>query len=448
MSSKCLKYWIVIIIIFFFNVVCRAEQEATFVRKVEWVGKGHWLKADLHVHTRFSDGKHSVAEVVEKAADFGVDVIAITDHSDYNLKAATTEYFEEINAVRNRYPDMIILAGVEWNIPPWGGREHSCVIIHPSAEKSMVMTEAEETFDTYNPLSVIKYIFDDIYRNKHSATLADECLKWLEVNATAHDILPIIIYNHPSRKDANSMENVDDIERWRTVNDLVIGFEGSPGHQGTEPPGAYKRKVMTIDRWDPAAALVGDAWDTLLQKGIDVWAAIANSDFHNADPKSLNDRWPGEFSETWIYSPDKSPTGVMKALRAGSFFGVHAHIVRELEFTIDTLGLSRPASVGEVIRIKPSSKHNTLITVRVKAIVPETDWKNQPNLINNIELISITKNGARVLIDLSQEKGACLLEETVEVPTEGLVLRVRGRRVVQGDDDLMFYSNPIRIIMQ
>ncbi len=448
MSKKYLHHWILLVIIFISLVGCNSEQEAEFVRKVEWMGNGHWLKADLHVHTSFSDGKHSVAEVVEKAANFGVDVIAITDHSDSNLKTATKEYFEAINDARNKYPDMVILAGVEWNVPPWGGREHSSVIIHPYAEKSMIMTEAIKSFDTYNPLSVIKCIFDDIYRNEHSATLADECLRWLKSNATTHDILPIVIYNHPSRNVANSMENVDDIERWRSVNDLVIGFEGSPGHQGIEPPGAYKNEQMTIDRWDPAAARVGDAWDTLLQKGIDVWAAFANSDFHNANPKNLNDRWPGEFSETWVYCRDRSPTGVMKALRAGSFFGVHAHIVRELEFTIDTLGLSRPASVGEVIRIKPSSKYNTLITVRVKAIIPEVDWENQSNQINNIELISITKNGARVLMDLPPKKGAYLLEETVDVPTGGFVLRVRGRRVIQGDDDLMFYTNPIRIIMK
>ena len=79
-----------------------------------------------------------------------------------------------------------------------------------------------------------------------------------------------------------------------------------------------------------------------------------------------------------------------------------------MEFTIDTLGLSRPASVGEVIRIKPSSKYNTLITVRVKATIPEVDWKNQPNRINKIELISITKNGAKILMDLSPKEGAYL----------------------------------------
>jgi predicted metal-dependent phosphoesterase TrpH len=36
--------------------------------------------ADLHIHTRFSDGADSPAEVVEHARDRGLHVIAITDH--------------------------------------------------------------------------------------------------------------------------------------------------------------------------------------------------------------------------------------------------------------------------------------------------------------------------------------------------------------------------------
>jgi predicted metal-dependent phosphoesterase TrpH len=39
-----------------------------------------WSRLDLHVHTDASDGRFSVDEVLRRAADSGLDVLAITDH--------------------------------------------------------------------------------------------------------------------------------------------------------------------------------------------------------------------------------------------------------------------------------------------------------------------------------------------------------------------------------
>ncbi len=39
-----------------------------------------WSKADIHVHTRYSDGHSSVAQVLEHADHIGLRIIAITDH--------------------------------------------------------------------------------------------------------------------------------------------------------------------------------------------------------------------------------------------------------------------------------------------------------------------------------------------------------------------------------
>ena len=248
---------------------------------MDWVGKGIWLKADLHLHTTFSDGNHSVAEVIAKAAAFGCDVIAVTDHAYHNLKSATPEYFEAINASRREHPQLVILAGIEWNVPPWGRRKHVSVLVPPGPRESMTLLKIKQFFDGDRPGS-------------HNPALADECLRWLAKTASADGVPPVAIYNHPTRKSANSMEAVAALERWRGVNDLVIGFEGAPGHQGDNPSGHPVYVKRLIDRWDAAAARVGDAWDTLLQNGFDVWGALAFSDFHN----TLSDRWPGEFSET------------------------------------------------------------------------------------------------------------------------------------------------------
>src|SRR5262249_41579740 len=156
----------------------------------------------------------------------------------------------------------------------------------------------------------------------------------------------VVIYQHPSRPDAHSIENVADIQAWRKVNDLVIGFAGAPGHQRAKPLGSYGYSEKPIDRWDPVAARVGDAWDTLLGQGLDVWAADAPSDFHNDDPGDLNDFWPGEFSETWLEAPSRDAAGVLKALRAGSYFADHGRIVRRASLDVQAAGLARPAGPG------------------------------------------------------------------------------------------------------
>ncbi|MBO0960141.1 DNA polymerase/3'-5' exonuclease PolX [Neobacillus sp. MM2021_6] len=84
------------------------------------------IKGDLHMHTTWSDGAHSIEEMVEACRKRGYQYMAITDHSQY-LKVANgltrerlVKQKEEIKKLNEKYDDLLILSGVEMDILPDG----------------------------------------------------------------------------------------------------------------------------------------------------------------------------------------------------------------------------------------------------------------------------------------------------------------------------------------
>lgn len=82
------------------------------------------IKGDLHMHSTWSDGAHSIEEMVKSCIQKGYKYIAITDHSQY-LRVANgltpermRRQIDEIKQLRPKYPEITILTGIEMDILP------------------------------------------------------------------------------------------------------------------------------------------------------------------------------------------------------------------------------------------------------------------------------------------------------------------------------------------
>jgi hypothetical protein len=401
--------------------VLDAQASPVFINNIEWIGHGVWLKADLHTHTRFSDGAHSVDEVVREASRNGCDVVAISDHADRTLNAGTPEYVEAIRAARLQYPGITILTALEWNVPPGGGDEHATILFPAATETSELLTSFKERFDDY-------------HRGDDRDGLVSAALSAL---TTGGPVLPAVIVNHPSRRPASaSAPTLTFGSLKRTAPGALVGFEGAPGHQRATPLGAYPPESGLLGRWDPLAATLDGAWDQWLREGTDVWSAIASSDFHN----EREDFWPCEFAATWIYAPDRTVDGVLRAIHAGSFFAEHGHIVSEVELQVRVDGSPRPVVPGETIAVRAGDP----ATVSLHMRVPSLDYRGRDNRVDNVELLGISGTKTAVLFN-GPPGHPDAFTTTITVPDGGIVLRARGRRSMVDEPEQMFYTNPIRI---
>jgi 3',5'-nucleoside bisphosphate phosphatase len=75
------------------------------------------FKADLHVHSSASDGRYSPAEIVRKAVDSGLTVMALTDHD-------TVEGIAPALTAGSEFPGLTLIPGVEISTDVSSGEVH------------------------------------------------------------------------------------------------------------------------------------------------------------------------------------------------------------------------------------------------------------------------------------------------------------------------------------
>jgi len=393
------------------------------VEQVYWAGsKANRMIFDHHAHTTYSDGDKTVEELTELAYIKGCDAFSITDHSQYSQSFSKAK-LQEIAAMRKKYPVMLIFAGLEVGMPSYEGREHVNIISTPEFEEATLgavmsalqtapaMPKKERDLHVLNALNLANKARDNT----------------------------IAIYNHPSRKDVNKEkdENYSDIASWNQNVNYITAIAGAPGHQYKSQIGSYETQVLPVDRWDPVVASVGGTWDKLLAEGHRIWGAIASSDYHN----DSMDYGPCEFSRIHVDAPTKDYSGLIKGIKAGSFWADHGKLLRDYAFTVESKEDGYRVYPGGTIKLMGSKR---VLSVDISATRSDR-YKNdflRFDLITNCsndevvvrsKLLPPEESGVTLLLPIVEQEGACF---------------VRSRIVRESleDNKLSAYSNPIFII--
>lgn len=383
---------------------------------VPWGIGGTQIVADLHLHSRFSDGALDLEALVRKAYVGGCRAVAVTDFFDAQARGGGKEYLAAISAVRKKYPQHILIGGAEWNVPPHMGLRQVSVLVDPLIEPQ---------------LSAFKQQLADPKKS------AGDALGWLrgQIKEPAQAAL---IYNHPSRHGETAEQILSEWSRLRSAAMQTISFEGGPGHQNAKPVGQYATTPL-VERWDPAVATIGGAWDQLLDRGENPWGALAFSAYRS-EPAEFT---PCEFSRTILKVPETTASGVLKALHAGSFWAAQGRFIDYLLFTVNTPGLQLSASPGEVIRVRKDAPLNVRVSVE--------RYPNAGSHPLTVEIIgNCTKGKPESLLTAKLERNQSDMETALSAAAPGAdgascYLRARVRGQTAGGEAAVAYSNPIRV---
>ena len=193
-----------------------------------WAGNEASLILDHHTHTTYSDGSLSSADLVDLAVQGGCDALVISDHSNTETKVSN-EQMLELQELRAGYPDLLLFAGVELDMPSYAGREHAGVIADPSV-----------------PAATLQQLRDEARRggkrvaNGGASQAADRQLLQIVADYQSLQRGLLLVYNHPSRKDSDIAENFSDLTRWNAGYPVFTVIEGAPGHQNASVLGRMK----------------------------------------------------------------------------------------------------------------------------------------------------------------------------------------------------------------
>jgi len=442
-----------------------------------------YLVGDHHVHSVYShDAKYTFSQLATRAAQFGLDWMVFTEHSNFghaDAGGALAERAEALTA-RAENPRMLIFQGLEWYIP---AAEHCTVFTAPGPNEADVLRKFELAYDG----KLLK-------RSEGGAThpdtpgneaLAVDAIRWLaERKSSGYVDDVLVLANHPSRL---GIDSPHELRGWRDADpSITIGMEGAPGAQGAAMPGRgatsirgeYENKpsaqswpgypaeaYVTYGGFDWVTATVGGLWDAMLSEG-KLFSITTNSDNHrtvgdtwrNGDwlpgqnfdntgklPDPVNtdtaqpgsDLWPGQFSRTHVGVTRYGYREVMEGLRAGRVWVDHGQLLDGIDVRLTGAPHRDGVTLGGRLSVKRGQEATLNITITTAT---RPNYHGEVPRLAHVDVIRGAVRGpvadrdnwrapdTRVVrsIDVSHKTGAYTLQVPIGPVPESCYLRLRG----------------------
>ena len=418
-----------------------------------------YLAGDHHIHTKYSpDAVYEVAQQAEKAKEYGLDWMVITDHGGpTHQRLSIDPTSEDIIAAREQV-DLLIYQGVEWNIP---AGEHATVFLTPGGADREVLKAFELGYAgailaaagaipgaTTNSPAVEEYAYQGLrylYEQIQAGAIGDA----------------VMLPNHVSRR---GLDSPHELRGYRdAAPGIAVGMEGAPGHQAAgisvaeggvgddrgffgnaanaeSFPGYSPESYFTFGGFDYNVSEVGGLWDSMLAEG-KRWCITTTSDSHfnhletfvrggtpeqqesaywqttgqylppvdTGVPTPAGDFWPGFYSQTLVAATANDYDAVIKGLREGRTYAIHGGLVRGVDLRVNAVGLSDRFGSTVGGRSRARRGRNVRVTIKLDLATTPNFNGDVPQLAK-VDLIAGPVTGPVADLDTQTAPGTQVVE--------------------------------------
>lgn len=392
-------------------VIVDVSHAAEFVAEDVEIGEGEWLKIGFVSYRNdadFAAVKARVQNVLDRECEVVVILAEVLPDQAVNLS-------QTMNSLQDQYSSPIFLPGLHWRYQLEGSSDSMTMLLPDVSEVQSL-------------LELISRLNDG---TRFTDTEVQEILQHVRTRQWSESRFPLIFFEPEPWSGENAEDLVDSLLGWREKCEFIAGFPlivSSPMATPHPDPEQFEQALEV--RKLASERLLG-----VFQSRSAHSIAIPDEPVDGAIELERG------LSETFVRVAERSKPGVLRALQRDATSVATGGVVSSLRFSVDTIGLSRPAYSGDRIRVEEGKD----LEVTLACDVPALDGFRSANWVDELELSVISHGNVEKLVHSAIQLGTARHRWLVRMPAEGIVLRAAARRMVENGPDLVAFSGTIHI---